>query len=207
MIRTIALFLLLSSFQQDFTRFTFCRETPGGSFDSVCILLNPAGSGEAQFKRREGEDFKFAIMLSPSGNNEFLRVLSGTKYLANAKSYESRKKVADLGKKHLILEMASGRREANFNYSDMKDVTALVTFFEKLVIHEALVVDLGWAMQFDRLGVPDRLDQMEKILKDGRSADPKSLMDVLDMVDQDQRIVNYARSHARELKQKIATAK
>lgn len=207
MIRVALLFLLLASPQQTFTKFTYCRESPSGPFEKLCIQLDPEAVGEARFTRRDDDDLKFAITLSPGGKNQFLAVLSGTKYLEKSKTYESKRKVADLGKKLLTLEMPSGRREAEFNYSDMKDVNALVTFFEGLIMQEAIAIDLGWALQFDRLGIPERLDQLESVLKQGRIVDPKSMVEVLGLIARNENIVNYARTHARELSEKISSGK
>ena len=204
----IAMFILmLTQTQQNFTKFTYCRESPNGQFEMLCIELDPSGVGEARFKRRDDDDVKTAITLSAAGKNQFLTALAGTKYLEKASTYESKRKVADLGTKHLTLEMPSGRREAEFNYSDLKDVNALVTFFEGLITQEAIAIDLGWALQFDRLGIPDRLDNLENVLKQGRIADPKSMVDVLGLIDRDEHIVNYARVHARELSEKINASK
>jgi hypothetical protein len=200
-------FLLLAPAQQDFTKFTYCRESANGQFEMLCIELDPSAVGQARFKRRDDDELKFAISLSPGGKNQFISALSGTKFLEKASTYESKRKVADLGKKHLTLEMPSGRREAEFNYSEMKDVNALVTFFEGLIMQEAIAIDLGWARQFDRLGIPERLDQLENVLKQGRIADPKSMVEVLALIDRDEHIVNYARVHARELSEKITSGK
>jgi hypothetical protein len=208
MIRVAVLLgLLLAAPLETFTQFTYCRMVSSGTFESLCIQLDPSGAGETRFKRREGDDLKVAIMLSPGGTNQFLGVLAGTKYLANARSYESTKKVANLGMKHLVLEMSTEKREAKFNYSEMKDVGALVDFFEALIAQETIAVDLEWAVQFDRLGVPDRLDRLDAFVKAGRVADPKTLIAILDLVSSDENIVNYARAHARTLKDKIATIK
>jgi hypothetical protein len=208
MIRVVLLLgLLLTAPADNFTQFTYCRMMPSGTFESLCVQLNPAGAGETRFKRRESDDLKFGITLSPGGTNQFLGVLAGTKYLAKASSYESTKKVANLGMKHLVLETSTEKREAKFNYSEMKDVGALVDFFEALIALETIAVDLEWAVQFDRLGVPDRLDRLDAFVKAGRVADPKTLISILELVSSDEHIVNYARTHARALKDKIATIK
>ena len=44
----------------------------------------------------------------------------------------------------------------------------------------------------------------ERVMKSSRIADPKNLTEVLDLIDRDEHIVNYARTHARELKAKLA---
>ena len=207
MILIAMLFLLTTPAQQNFSKFSYCRESASGDFEMLCIDLDSSGVGQARFKRRDDDDLKVAVTLSPAGKNQFLSALSGTKYLEKASTYESKRKVADLGKKHLTLEMPSGRREAEFNYSDLKDVNALVTFCEGLITQEAIAIDLRWALQFDRLGIPERLDQLENVLKQGRITDPKSMADVLAQIDHDENIVNYARVHARELSEKIASGK
>ena len=205
---TIAMFLLmLTPPQQNFTKFTYCRESANGQFEMLCIDLDSSAVGQARFKRRDDDDLKVAITLSPAGKTQFISALAGTKYLEKAGTYESKRKVADLGRKHLTLELPSGRREAEFNYSDLKDVNALVTFFEGLIMQEAIAIDLTWALQFDRLGIPDRLDQLENVLKQGRIVDPKGMLEVLGMIDRDEHIVNYARAHARELSEKISSGK
>ena len=75
------------------------------------------------------------------------------------------------------------------------------------ITQEAIAIDLGWALQFDRLGIPERLDQLENVLKQGRIADPKSMVEVLGLIDRDEHIVNYARAHARELSERISSSK
>jgi len=209
MTTSIFLTLMLAiTAQQNFSQFTYCRDAPSASnFETLCIQLDPAGNGEARFKRRDDDDIRLKIELSPTGKTQFLSVLAGTKYLANSANYESKRKVADLGRKHLTLSLPDGKREAEFNFSEIKEVTALTTFFEGLITQETLVIDLQWASQFDRLGIPDRLDQLEKFLSTGRIADPKSLTSALDLIVGDDRNLNYARTHARDLKEKIVAAK
>ena len=213
MIAAVLLFLLFATpppsqaTPQAFTKFTYCHDSTAGDFEALCIDLDSAAAGEARFKRRDDDDIRIAITLSPAGRTQFLGLIAATKYLENAANYESKKRVADLGKKRMTLEMPSGRREAEFNYSEMKDVNALVTFFEALIIQEALVIDLRWALQFDRLGIPERLDQLEKILKQGHIVDPRSMLDALALIDHDENIVNYARAHARDLSEKIRAGK
>ena len=203
---TIALFLLLSP-PDAFTRFSFCRESARGTFETQCVHLDPTGAGEVRFKRRGADEVQVALTLSQPGRDRFMEVLTGTNFLADGKNYESKRKVADLGRKHLILETPSGRREAEFNFSELKEVSALSSFFEGIINQETMTFDLNNAIQYDRLSVPKRLDDLERELKANRIGDPRGLIPVLDKIDQDSRLVNYARSHARRLKEEIAAGK
>ncbi len=133
--------------------------------------------------------------------------LQETNNLDQADSYESsRTKVADLGKKHLTLELPSGKsREAEFNYSPRKEVIELVNFFDGLINQEAIALDIDMALQFDRLSLPKRLEQIENDFKGNRLGDPEGMIPTLEKVQTDARVVNYARSHAGKIKEAVSS--
>jgi hypothetical protein len=134
---------------------------------------------------------------------KFLSVIAATNNLADGKNYETKRKVADLGRKHLSLEMPSGTREADFNYSDLKEVNALSAFFDGLLNQQTLSLDLENAIRFERLSVPQRLDQLEDELKSSRIGDPEGLAPLLEKIAQDQRVLDYARQHAEQIKNRL----
>ena len=141
------------------------------------------------------------------GREKFLSVVAATRNLADREKYESKRKVANLGRKHITLEMASETREAEFNYSDLKEVNTLTTFFDGLINQQVLISDLEMALQYERLSIPERLDQLEGEIKIGRIADPQSLIPVLDKIVQNERVVDYARNHAQQLKSQLLISK
>ncbi len=196
----ILLFLMLQPLQEPFTRFTYCREMPRGVYETQCLSLTPDGAGESQLKRRGSDQVQTLFMLSPSGRTKFLSVVAATRNLEDGKNYETKKKVADLGRKHLSIEMPSGAREADFNYSDLKEVNALSTFFDGLLNQQTLSLDLETAIRYERLSVPERLDQLESELKVNRLGDPEGLIPLLEKIAQDSRVLEYAREHAEQIK-------
>jgi hypothetical protein len=134
-------------------------------------------------------------------------VLAGTNYLDHPETFESGKKIADLGAKHLTLEMAGSKREGTFNYSLRKDVTELSNFFEGLINQETLVFDLQNAMKFERLSVPKRLERIEIEMNSNRVSDPERLIPLLEKIEMDQQIMNYARTQAGKIKKEIQAGK
>ena len=202
-------FLLLAFLppQQTFNRFVYCREFPSGVFEKQCLDLKPDGTGQSRFKRRGSEEASSVLTLSSNGREKFLSVVAATRNLADREKYESKRKVANLGRKHITLEMGSETREAEFNYSDLKEVNTLTTFFDGLINQQVLISDLEMALQYERLSVPERLDQLEGEIKSGRIADPQSLIPVLDKIVQNERVVDYARNHAQQLKSQVLISK
>ena len=195
--------VLLQPPQESFTRFTYCREMPRGVYEKQCVVVMPDGTGEAQLKRRGSDQVQVMVTLSPQGRTKLLSTLAATNNLANSKNYETKRKVADLGRKHLTLELASEKREADFNYSDLKEVNALATFFDGLLNQQTLALDLENAMRYQRLGVPQLLDQLDDDLKVTRIGDPEGMVPLLDKIIRDDRLLEYARQHAEQIKNRV----
>lgn len=193
--------------QASFTRFTYCREMARGVYEKQCVTLAPDGTGQSQMKRRGSNQVDSPLKLSPGGREKLLATIASTNYLENAKDFESKRKVADLGRKRLTLEMPSGTREADFNYSDLKEVNALAVFFDGLLNQQAFVFDLENAVRYERLSVPERLDQLDKEIASGRIGDPAALAPLLERIVQDDRIMNYARENAQRMRGRVLTTK
>ena len=204
---SIASILILSFFRlADFSSFTYCHENTRGPYEMQCIQLDAEAKGEVKFKRRQAETVNVPIQLSDAAREKFIAVVAGTNYLDHPETFESGKKIADLGAKHVTIEMAGGKREATFNYSMRKDVTELSTFFEGLINQETLGFDIRNAMQFEKLSIPKRLEQVENELKANRISDPDRLIPMLEKIETDRQVMNYARSQAARIKKQIQAA-
>jgi hypothetical protein len=193
--------------QETFSRFTYCHEYPAGPYEKQCIDLRSDGNGEVQLKRRGFDQTSAAVTLSAPAREKFLSLMAATRNLADGPRYESKKKVANLGLKRLVLEMPSETRKADFNYSDLKEVIALTGFFDGLLNQQVLAADIAIASQYERLSIPERLDDLERQLKSGRIGDPQGLVPLLDKLIQNDKILEYARDHARQLKEQVQLSK
>jgi len=204
MTQFILLFFYLAL--SDFTNFTYCHENTRGPYEMQCIQLDAEAKGEVKFRRRQAETVNVPIQLSQPARDKFMALLTATNYLDHPETFESGRKIADLGPKRLTIEMPGGNREATFNYSLRKDVTDLSAFFEGLINQETLGFDIRNAMQFEKLSIPKRLEQIENELKANRISDPDRLIPMLEKIETDQQIVNYARMQAGRIKKRIQVA-
>jgi len=191
----------------DFSSFTYCHDNTRGPYETQCIQLDGEGKGEIKFKKRDADTVDLPMQLSDAGRSKFLSLLAATNYLERPETFESGRKNANLGAKRLSIELPSGKREGTFNYSLRKDITDLSAFFEGLINQETLGFDIGNAIQFDRLSIPKRLEQVENELRSNRIADPERLIPVLERIEKDQQIMNYARTNAGKIKQQIQAKK
>jgi hypothetical protein len=209
LISTVFLIVLTLSPQgkDSFTRFVYCREFPSGIFEKQCIDLKPDGTGQSRFKPRGTEEASVVLTLSSQGRDKFLSVIAATKNLEDRQKYESKRRVANLGRKHLTLEIPSETREAEFNFSDLKEVTALTTFFDGLINQVTIALELESAARYERLSIPERLEKLEGELKVGRIGDPHGMIPALDKIIANQQILEYARQHAQQMKSQIQISK
>jgi hypothetical protein len=191
----------------DFSSFTYCHDNTRGPYETQCVQLDAEAKGQIKFKKRQAETVDLPIQLSAPARDKFTSLLAATNYLDHPETFESGKKIADLGAKRLTIELPSGKREGTFNYSLRKDITDLSTFFEALINQETLGFDITNAIQFERLSIPKRLEQVENELKANRIADPERLIPLLERIEKDQQIMNYARSQAGKIKKQIQTGK
>jgi hypothetical protein len=203
---TSAVFLLMFALAE-FSSFTYCHDNTRGPFETQCVQLDADAKGDIKFKKREAETVNLPMELSTAAREKFLALLAATNYLDHPETFESGRKIANLGQKRLTIEMPSGKREGQFNYSLRKDISDLSTFFESLLSQETLSFDITNAMRFERLSIPKRLDQVENELKSNRIADPERLIPLLEKIEKDPQIMNYARSQAGKLKAQIQTGK
>lgn len=193
--------------QQPFTRFEYCREMPGGDYEQQCVDVKPDGTGQGRSKRKGAQEPPVSFTLSSSGREKFLSLIAATRNLADRQKYESKRRVANLGHKHIILEIGSEKREADFNYSDLKEVNALTAFFDGLINQQTIIQELAAATQYERLSIPERLDRLETELKLGRIGDPPGMVPALDKLIENDRVLDYARQHAQQMKSQILVGK
>ena len=194
--------------KDSFNRFIYCREFPSGVYEKQCVDLKPDGTGESRFKPRGAQEMPpVPLTLSPQGREKLTSVIAATQNLKDREKYESKRRVANLGRKYLTLEMPGEKREAQFNYSDLKEVNALATFFDGLINQITIMQDIEAAARYERLSVPERLDNLENDLKIGRIGDPHGLIPALDKLILDERILEYARQHAQQMKSQILISK
>lgn len=184
------------------TAFGFCREIPGPAEVSECVRLDAGGQGTFTV-HEDGEEFTDPLELSEPAMSRLLGYVADTGYLEDADEYESRRNVADTGRKTLTVEGAWGRREAVFTYSDRGEVISLLTFLDRLIAQEHLRLDLDSALSFDRLNLPALLERVDTERRQNRLVDPARLLDVLERIASDSRVLNLARTSARELIGKI----
>src|SRR4051812_45774117 len=102
--------LLSLLFLADFSSFTYCHDNSRGPFETQCVQLDADAKGSVRFKRRQADTVDMPIQLSTAAREKFISLLTSTSYLEHPETFESGKKIANLGEKRLSVELPSGKR-------------------------------------------------------------------------------------------------
>ncbi len=187
-------------------RFSFCKESPGGEYANQCFEVDADGRGVFRFAAPDADPVEVPFEFSTRGVERFNELLQATDHLADAERYESGRRVANMGTKTIVAEGSWGRREAVFNYSEIDEARELTTFFERMISQEMLLFGLELALQFDRLGIPERLEVIEREADSGRLPDPGRVVPALERIESASGLVNYAKTTATRLKERLIEA-
>ena len=116
---------------------------------------------------------------------------------------EVHRRLANLGEKTLVYEKGAEKHQTVFNYTLDDSAAQLVNIFEGLARQTLDISDLTRTMRYDRLGVNDVLQQIEKDYNNKLLPEPDRLLPVLDQLAGDEKIIDIARNRARVLAGRI----
>jgi hypothetical protein len=108
-----------------------------------------------------------------------------------------------MGSKTVRLEAGSKRREVVYNFTEDRALQEITNFFENLSQQERALFEMDLALKYDRLGIPKKLDELDKNLNAHRIVAPERFTAVLEKIYADQALMNLARKEAKKLLARI----
>jgi len=184
-------------------RFVWQKNIQRGSIEVYRLELSEKGAGTFQFKKREEDPVELSFVLKPSTVDSLLALFVQADFLNETKNFVSPRKVADMGMKTIRLESGLRSREITFNYTEDKILQEIVNFFVNLCQQEKSLFEIDLALKYDRLGIPKKLDELERSLVAKRIVAPERFTPVLEKIYQDETLMNLARKEARKILSKI----
>jgi len=184
-------------------RFVWHKAIQTGSIASYGLEFDERGKGKFSFKRREEETLEFDFELKRSKVEALLVSFLNVDFLNESKNFVSTRKVADMGMKTIRFQRGGSTREVSFNYTEDKVLQQIVDVFENLCQQERSLFEMNLALKYDRLGIPKKLDELDRNLTAKRIVDPERFTPVLEKIYQDQQLMNLARTEAKKILSKI----
>jgi len=187
-------------------RFLWKKDVPLGPVESYSVELTVDGRGKFCFKRRDQEALTRELILNPTVTENLAGLFTRADFLNESKDFVSRRQVADMGMKTVSCEVAGRKRQVIYNYTEDKTLQEISNFFENLSTQERNLFEIDLALKYDRLGIPKKLDELEREFAAKRIVAPERFAEVLEKISQDQTLINLARKHAEKLLSKIETS-
>ena len=175
-----------------------------GDYPFSSIELDQSGNGQFRFQKSESALITVDFHINRSKVVLLYNLFLQSSFLNESKNFTSPRKVADLGMKTIRFETGKQTREVTFNFTEDKNLREINDFFENLDEQEKFLFELELALKHDRLGIPKRLDFLERELKANRIVAPERFRPILEKISEDDSLINLARKEARKLLNKIS---
>jgi len=184
-------------------KFVWHKAIQRGSIEFYGLELDQRGKGKFSFKKREEDALELDFELKQAKVETLLSYFLQADFLNESKDFVSPRKVADMGMKTVRFETGARKREVTFNYTEDKTLQEIVDFFENLCQQEKSLFEMGLALKYDRLGIPKKLDELDRNLTAKRIVDPERFTPVLERIYQDESLMNLARTEAKKILSRI----
>lgn len=117
------------------------------------------------------------------------------------------RRIANLGQKTFRYERGSEAYETTFNYTLNPTANQLLEIFEGLSRQQEDFEALERTLRYERLGVNDALLHFESDLDRKLIPEPERLLEVLNQIAADSRVIEIARGRARALAERIRNSR
>jgi hypothetical protein len=111
--------------------------------------------------------------------------------------------VAYTGTKTVRFDVGTKRREVVYDYTEDRMLQEITNFFENLCQQERALFEMDLALRYDRLGIPKKLDELDRNLGANRIVAPERFTPILEKIYADQTLMNLARKEAKRLLSKL----
>ena len=116
---------------------------------------------------------------------------------------DSHHKIANMGLKTLIYQNGQEIHKVQYNYSEKRAAQRLTDIFERISNVEERISELGHAMKYDRLSLPETLNQIQAGLDDDSFVEAQLMIPTLEKISTDPHLMHLAQSRALEILQRV----
>ncbi|HEV7646444.1 MAG TPA: hypothetical protein VGO50_21095 [Pyrinomonadaceae bacterium] len=177
---------------------------PAFDIDHLVIEHDDTGKGTVTFSNRDyDESYTDPIQLSAVTMEKLKGWWDALKFLDSTEDYQSVRQYAHLGTIKLRLRRDKRERTAELNWTENKDVKALMDEYRNLGFQFVWMFKIVLSRENQPLEAPTLVGALEGMLKRNEISDPQQMMPILKELSEDERIPMIARNHAARLFKQI----
>ncbi|MGH9783844.1 MAG: hypothetical protein ACRD88_06620, partial [Terriglobia bacterium] len=171
----------------------FAKEFPGSVPPYYSVTVRE--SGEAVYRTEPADEAPIEFRLPAEVAGEIFSLARKLGPQRGA-TLESKRRVANMGRKTLEYRSGDEHSTASFNHTEVPEALALLGLFERISETQQHLLRLQYLIQFDRLGVVKALLQLEMDFDKGRLIGPARLVPILEQIVRDRAVVQLAKGRA-----------
>jgi hypothetical protein len=185
-------------------RFSYEFSQPQFHLRHILIEHDSNGRGQIRFERlNEETPIVEKLEISPVAWLRISALWQALRFLDSDTNYQSDRQFPHLGTMRITMIQGTRNRTAEFNWSNNKEATALVTEYRRIADQANLAFELSVARENQPLNTPKLMDLFESMLKRNWLSDPQQLIPLLKEISTDEHLPLIARNHALRLLKKI----
>lgn len=179
---------------------TFTKEFPGSVPPYYSVVVRESGAAVYKVEPEDDQPVEFQL---PAGVVSQIFELAGKISASPGRSLESKRRVANMGKKTVEVQEGGEPFTVSFNHTEVPEALELLALFERISTTEQHLLRLEYMVQFDRLGVVKALLQLEVDLNANRLVGANQLVPMLERIRNDRAIAQIAKGRAAQILGKI----
>ena len=183
-------------------KLTFVKSFPESVPDYYRVVLQQ--NGEAEYATAADDPQPEKFKLSEDLVKQAFDLADKLDHF-KGESFETRRKIANMGKKTVTYQNGEERGSQTFNYCERPDAMDLVNLFERISNTQQANIEMQRLMRFDKLGLMKHLLQVEIQLDHKDLAEPLLLVPTLEDIAMNKAFMDIARLRARIILNKIQT--
>ena len=179
---------------------TFSKEFPGSVPPYYSVTVRENGATVYKVEPEDDQPVEFEL---PADVVRQIFELAGKLASSPGRSFESKRRVANMGKKTVEVREGAEPFTVSFNHTEVPEAVDLLGIFERISTTEQHLLRLEYLARFDRLGVVKALLQLEVDLDGGRLIGAAQLVPMLEQIRNDRAIAQIAKGRAAQILGKI----
>lgn len=192
--------LLLALLLGDPAHVTFTKSFPGSVPDYYRIVLSE--DGKAVYYEAPDDKDPREFQVTAEYAHQVFELAARLEYFKGP-VLETKKKLANMGRKTVRYESGAQRGEQNYNYSEIPDAQALTDLFEKLSATQQHIITLERQMRYDKLGLVKQLLLIDAAVTHKDLAEPQLLGPVLSDIASNKAFLGIAQQRAKIILAKL----
>jgi hypothetical protein len=178
-------------------RYFYEFNQPDFTTSRIVIEHGADGKGSITFERKNAEEpVTDPVEISPEAWTRIKSLWESLNFLDSNVNYQSDKKFPHLGTMRLKMKQGERERTVEFNWTNDKKASELVTEYRRVADQAIFVFDINLAREISPLEAPKLLDSLDSMLRRNSLSDPKQLLPLLKDISVDERLPLIARNHA-----------